>query len=134
MLRPALLSLATLALLSLPAAADGNPIADLIGSNWQLAELDGAAIGGETVSTLEISADRVGGKGGCNTYGGNLETTPTGVRITQTVSTMMACPGLDQEQAFFAALEETRNFVVSNGDLQLLDADGNILARLTAAN
>src|SRR5690606_8368701 len=89
MLRPTLLSLATLALLSLPAAADGDPLADLIGTSWQLTELGGAASAADVTSTLMFSADSVNGNGGCNSYGGKLEPTPNGIAISQTFSTMM---------------------------------------------
>ncbi|MHA6729065.1 META domain-containing protein [Devosia sp. A369] len=134
MLRPTLLSLATLALLSLPAAADGDPLADLIGTSWQLTELGGAASAADVTSTLMFSADSVNGNGGCNSYGGKLEPTPNGIAISQTFSTMMACPGLDQEQAFFAALEATKNFAITGGKLQLLDDGATVLAEFTPAS
>ncbi|KRA40285.1 META domain-containing protein [Devosia sp. Root635] len=129
MLPRTLLSLATLALLSIPAAADGDPLADLIGTNWQLTALDGAPVDAEVTTTLVISADGVGGNGGCNTYGGNLAPTPDGIAITQVFSTMMACDGLAQEQAFFAALEAADGFTLVNGNLHLL-ANGNLVAEL----
>lgn len=130
MLPRTLLSLAALALLSLPATADGNPLAALIGTNWKLAALDGAPVDAKVTSTLVISADSIGGNGGCNTYGGNLAATPDGIAITQVFSTMMACDGLAQEQAFFAALEAADNFALVDGNLHLLDGD-TVLAELT---
>lgn len=133
MLSRTLLSLATLALLSIPAAADGNPLADLIGTSWQLTALDGAPVDAGVTSTLVISADSIGGNGGCNTYGGNLAATPTGIDITQVFSTMMACDGLEQEQAFFAALEATNGFAIVDGNLQLLEG-GTVVAELAPAD
>jgi putative lipoprotein len=129
MLPRTLLSLAALALLSIPATADGDPLADLIGTNWQLTALDGAPVDAAVTTTLVISADRIGGNGGCNTYGGNLAATPDGIDITQVFSTMMACDGLQQEQAFFAALEATDAFAIVDDNLQLL-ANGNVVAEL----
>ncbi len=128
MLRPTLLSLAALLLLSLPASADGDPLADLIGTNWQLTALDGAPVATDTAATLNISADSISGNGGCNTYGGQLASTPTGIAFTQVFTTMMACPNLDREQAYFAALEATENFAITAGKLQLLDGNANVLA------
>ena len=83
MLPRTLLSLAALAMLSIPAAADGSPLADLIGTNWKLTTLDGAPVDAKVTSTLVISADSIGGNGGCNTYGGNLAATPDGIDISQ---------------------------------------------------
>ena len=130
MLPRTLLSLAALALLSLPAAADGNPMADLIGTSWKLTALDGAAVDAKVTSTLVISADSIGGNGGCNTYGGDLAATATGIDISQVFSTMMACDGLDQEQAFFAALEAADNFALVDGNLHLLQGE-TVVAELS---
>ena len=133
MLPRTLLSLAALALLSLPAAADGDPLADLIGTTWQLTALDGTPVAAGVTSTLIISADSIGGNGGCNTYGGNLAATPTGIDISQVFSTMMACDGLQHEQAFFAALEATDGFAIVDGNLQLLEGDA-VVAELAPAD
>ena len=129
MLPRTLLSLTALALLSLPATADGNPLADLIGTSWKLAALDGAPVDAKVTSTLVISADSVGGNGGCNTYGGNLAATPDGIDISQVFSTMMACDGLAQEQAFFA-LEAADNFALVDGNLHLLQGE-TVVAELS---
>ena len=133
MLPRTLLSLAALALLSLPAAADGDPLADLIGTSWQLTALDGTPVAAGVTSTLIISADSIGGNGGCNTYGGNLAATPTGIDISQVFSTMMACDGLAHEQAFFAALEAADAFAIVDGNLQLLEGDA-VVAELAPAD
>ena len=133
MLLRTLLSLAALAMLSIPAAADGSPLADLIGTNWKLTTLDGGPVDATVTSTLAISADSIGGNGGCNTYGGDLTATPTGIDISQVFSTMMACDGLDQEQAFFAALEAANNFAIVDGNLHLLEGDTTV-AELAPGN
>lgn len=127
------LGIAALVMAVFPAAADGPPRAELAGTSWVLATLNGAPVPAEVSPTLVISADRIGGKGGCNTYGGNIEMTPTGIDITNVFSTMMACEGLSHEQAFFAALEATANISTTDGKLQLLDGAGNVLAELTPA-
>lgn len=132
--RSTLLALAAVALLAAPATADGNALAELIGTHWQLTELDGAPVDPGVTSTLNISADSVGGNGGCNTFGGNLAATPGGIDISEVFSTMMACDGLAQEQAFFAALEAADNTVTTDGNLHLLSADGAVLATLAPAN
>jgi putative lipoprotein len=133
MLSRILLSLAALTLLSLPAAADGDRLADIVGTSWKLTALDGTPVAAGVASTLVISADRVGGNGGCNTFGGDLTTTPDGIDISQVFSTMMACDGLQQEQAFFAALEATDDYALVDGNLHLLQ-NGTAVAELAPAS
>lgn len=133
MLPRTLLSLAALTLLAFPAVADGSPLADLTGTSWKLTALDGKPSASDVTSTLIISADSIGGNGGCNTYGGNLVETPAGIDITDVFSTMMACDGLQQEQAFFAALEAADNFALVDGNLQLL-AKGAAIAEFAPAS
>ncbi len=109
-----------------------EPAADAaLEGDWRLIELDGepAAQGFET--TLIVSPGQIGGNGGCNTYGGNLEVTGSKIDITNVFSTMMACEeSLAQEQAFFAALENADSYEIVDGVLQLKGADGTVLARL----
>lgn len=133
MLSRSLLTLAATAALAIPALADGGTLAALTGTNWRLTQLDGQPAAAGVTSTLVISADSVGGNGGCNTYGGDLTETPTGIDISQVFSTMMACDGLSQEQAFFAALEATDAFALVDGNLLLL-ASSAVLAELAPAD
>ena len=133
MLFRTLLTLAAMTTLSLPAVADGDGLATLIGTSWRLTQLDGGPVDPDVTSTLVISADSIGGNGGCNTYGGKLEETPQGIDISEVFSTMMACDGLEQEQAFFAALEAADSFALVDGDLQLLE-NGAVLAQLAPAS
>jgi heat shock protein HslJ len=128
------LALAVLSLLAAPALADGaEAAADLVGTSWKLTNLDGAPTSPEFTSTAIFSADGVGGNGGCNTYGGTLTVTPDGIDITEIMSTMMACDGLAQEQAFFAALEATTGYRIEEGNLLLTGPDDAILAQLAPA-
>ena len=46
---------------------------------------------------------------------------------------MMACDGLAQEQAFFAALEATTGYRIEGGNLLLTGPDDAILAELAPA-
>jgi heat shock protein HslJ len=128
------LTFALAAFLAVPAFADGAEAADdLIGTGWQLTELDGAPTSADFTSTANFSADGVGGNGGCNTYGGTLTVTPDGIDITEIMSTMMACDGLAQEQAFFAALEATTGYRIEDGNLLLTGPDDAVLAQLAPA-
>lgn len=133
MLSRTMLALAAVTTLSLPAVADGDGVAALIGTSWRLTQLDSATVAPNVASTLVISADSIGGNGGCNTYGGKLEDTPNGIDISEVFSTMMACEGLEQEQAFFAALEAADSFALVEGNLHLL-GNGTVLAQLAPAS
>ncbi len=133
MLFRTLLALAAATTLALPAIADGDGVAALIGTTWRLTQIDGGPVAPNVASTLVISADSVGGNGGCNTYGGTLEETPGGIDISEVFSTMMACDGLEQEQAFFAALEAADSFALVEGNLHLLGS-GTVLAQLAPAS
>ena len=129
MLSRTLLTLGALTTLALPALADGEDTVDLAGTTWRLTALAGDPVSPDINSTVIISADSVGGNGGCNTYGGDFKVTPDGIDISQVFSTMMACDGLEQEQAFFAALEAANDFAIVDGNLQLLEG-GTVLAEL----
>ena len=133
MLFRTLLTLAALTTLPLPAVADGDSLTALIGTSWRLTQLDSRPVAPDVASTLIISADSIGGNGGCNSYGGKLEKTPQGIDISEVFSTMMACDGLEQEQAFFAALDAADSFALIDGGLQLLEND-TVLAQLAPAS
>jgi heat shock protein HslJ len=133
MLPRTIFTLAAITALSVPVLADGNEVADLVGTSWKLTQLEGQPVADAVNSTLAISADSVGGNGGCNTYGGDFAQTPDGIDISQVFSTMMACDGLQQEQAFFAALEATDAYALVDGDLHLM-GNGTVLAQLAPAN
>ncbi|MBE0580575.1 META domain-containing protein [Devosia sp.] len=133
MLRRILLALAAALSLSLTAVADGESLATLVGTSWRLTQLDDESVAPAVTATLVISADSIGGNGGCNTYGGNIAATPTGIDITEVFSTLMACDNLEQEQAFLAALEAADAFAMAAGNLQLLE-NGTVLAELAPAN
>lgn len=125
--------LGTLALLASPAVADGAAANDLVGTSWRLVELNGSPADDAVSSTLVISAGNVGGNGGCNTFGGELKLTATSIDISQIISTMMACDGLRQEQAYFAALEAADAYSIVDGDLVLGSPGASNLARLSPA-
>ncbi len=76
---------------------------------------------------------RLGGRGGCNSYGAPYALTTTGIRIGPGVSTQMACaPALmQQELTFLRLLEQVQRFEIRpDGALVLTAGDGRrIVAR-----
>ena len=121
-------------LASSPAFADGPVGTDLMGTSWTLTQLNGAPAATGVTTTLNISADGIGGNGGCNTYGGSLAFPDGKLDISQVMSTMMACeePKMGQEQAFFRVLEAATAYSVDEGTLSLEDNNGTALAVFTA--
>ncbi|MBK6750840.1 MAG: META domain-containing protein [Pyrinomonadaceae bacterium] len=75
--------------------------------------------------TLNIHEEgKLGGKSGCNVYGGNYSMEDGELSITGIISTMMACeePSMQFEQTFFRTLEGAKNFELSNGKLTITNA------------
>ena len=76
----------------------------LVGTEWQLVQLNGRAVKpqeGKFNLTFLAEENRFAGVGACNRLMGKYETTDKGaLRIGPIASTMMACPGMEQEDAF----------------------------------
>jgi heat shock protein HslJ len=115
-----------------------SPTADrpeLNGTAWILTALPGqSAVAGST-PTLRFEGGRVSGTDGCNRYsapytvkGATIEVGPKGA------STQMACPPevMNQANAFMSALTQARGYRVTAGKLELLAADGPVLATFKA--
>jgi para-nitrobenzyl esterase len=106
---------------------------DLERTYWKLTQLDGAPVGGSQTEpnlVLDPTTRRVGGSGGCNHFSGGYQLDGDRIRMSQTVSTMMACAkGLDTEKAFLQTLDQARQWRITGHELELLDSSGNVLAR-----
>jgi heat shock protein HslJ len=112
-------------------APAGDP-PHLDGTAWVLADLPGhARVPGSSI-TLRFESGRASGTDGCNRYsfaytgtGSKLEFQPSGI------STQMACAPelMKQAAAFTTSLTRTKAFGMVSGRLQLLDADGTVVAR-----
>jgi heat shock protein HslJ len=109
----------------------------LVGTTWRLTELDGkpAALGNDgRAATLELTLEgrRVAGFAGCNRMGGSYEVSGDSLTLGPLALTKMACAkGMELEQGFVAALEQTRAYRLSAQGLELLGERGS-LARLEA--
>lgn len=107
----------------------------LVGTAWTL---DSIATGTDAVSSVIAGTEataafgddgKVGGTGGCNTYGGTYTVDGTTIAIVDIASTQMACQGGigDQEQAFFAGLSKAASFTIDGASLTLYDDQGAML-------
>ena len=106
---------------------------------WKLTELNGLAIADaedgkkEIYITLKSQDSTLVAFAGCNGVGGNYElTTGNRVRFSNMISTMLACPELDTENAFKKVLETVDNYTISGGMLSLNKARMAPLARFKA--
>lgn len=115
-----------------PAPAAPSPeapaILKLTGKDYRISAIGGQPVSGQRPMTVKFGEDgRVGGFGGCNTYGGSFGESDGKITFGDLISTMMAC--LDpragaQEGALYAAFKGTATFAPG--------ADGKVI--LTGEN
>jgi putative lipoprotein len=121
--------------LSLVAGCRSTPPAQpLPGTTWLAEDLGGRGVLDRVLTTLTFERDSmVVGSAGCNRYSAPAELDGAGLRFGQAAATRRACPPavMDQEQRFFAALDETRRYRREGSKLWLLDEQGRPVARLT---
>ena len=120
-------------------ASEPKAEADGPHGNWLAQRISGRQVEGRVRSTLSIAPDgSVGGRGGCNGFGGRATIRGGDISFVNLNSTLMACSdraAMTQEQRFFAALQGTRKWRVDGAgrQLTLLDAGGSSLAVLGRA-
>ncbi len=127
-----LLFIAILLIATACTVANGGSTTLTVPSKWKLesfgkAGSEASIVQGSTV-TLEFNADgQVTGSGGCNSYGGKYEIQGSTIKITEVVSTLMACADEavnKQEAQYFKALESASGFEVSADKLTILYDNG----------
>lgn len=66
---------------------------------------------------------KIGGRSGCNVYGGSYSVEDGKLKISELISTMMACdePTMQFEQTFFRTLEGATEFTAESWKLTLTD-------------
>lgn len=117
-----------------------RPDASLVETRWKLVELNGKPVvpvpgGRQNVACMLLKSDgsRVEGSGGCNRFFGSCELKPGNrIRFSKLGSTMMACPGIEREAAFFRVLEAADGYALDGDTLQLHKARMVPLARFEA--
>ena len=108
-----------------------DSLAALDGTAWVLTTLPGQALVPGTSVTARFEGGRIQGTDGCNRY--TVPYTQTGRTLQvgpQGASTQMACPPevSQQADAFMGVLTRSSAHRVEGGRLQLLAADGAVLA------
>ncbi|MEC5398516.1 META domain-containing protein [Uliginosibacterium sp. H1] len=119
-----------------------QPVADapLENTYWKLVSL-----GNETVTVadarrephliLQARERRVAGSGGCNRFTGGYTLDGQALSFSRVAGTLMACvQGGEYEAAFLKTLSATTRWRVDAGQLELIDAQGAVLARFVAVH
>ena len=101
---------------------------------WKLVSLRGQPVEAtpgrqEAHLILQTAQRRLVGSGGCNRMMGSYTLDGESLRLGNVAGTRMACPaGMEQEQAFQAALAQVARWRYEGPRLALLDAHGAMLA------
>jgi len=107
----------------------------LEGSSWILASLNGVEPLPDTTITASFDVDgTVNGTDGCNRYGAVYEVDGDNISITLGPTTLMACPEpiMNQAAEYAAALGAAATYQIQGEALELLDAEGGVVATFTA--
>ena len=88
---------------------------------WKLIEVRGNAVEVNPVFPQEAyiiftkEGNVVNGRGGCNSFRGTYTLTgETQIKLSQVISTMMACPDMELESQFLPILEMADNYTISS--------------------
>jgi heat shock protein HslJ len=133
---------ATLTATGTPSATPGadNPLA---GTAWRVtayynpSNLGGMAsvLGGTSLTAAFASSGQISGSAGCNSYSGSYVVDGSLLAITPMASTMMACDTpegiMEQETAFLAALASAGSYAIDGGQLNILNASGQLVVLLS---
>ncbi len=113
----------------------GGGGAELTGISWRPVSVGDQEIPEDSGLYILFEVDgSIKGHGGCNSFFGSLEQSPSGLAVGQLGSTRMACPEeiMGRERAFMYAVQKTRDFKFGIGGMSMLDENGNVLATFVA--
>lgn len=116
---------------NLPAPVPSTTSRNLSGIEWKLTRVEGKAVENEkSVIRFDGQNSRVSGNGGCNSFGGTLTRDSNQIKISQIISTKMACVNqntMQIEYDFFRNLERVTSFHIRSGKLYLSAGDAIVL-------
>lgn len=104
----------------------GTHSTPLENTEWQLTQLNGKAITGESIPTLTLSSDenRAYGYNGCNRYFGEYRINGNKLELGRVASTMMACmDSMALEREFMDALNSASIYKLNGKTLELYQGD-----------
>jgi heat shock protein HslJ len=104
----------------------------LPGTTWGVEQIDDRPADHAAATLRFVSDTRVAGRAGCNQYAGALQLGTDTIRISEALSTRMACAPevMEQEARFLAAATAARTFRRDGERLLLLDDAGRVRVRL----
>ena len=113
------------------ASSGGHDLARAVeGHGWLATTIGGKQVIAGTSVTLKIEGGRVGGKAGCNGYGGPVEILDDRITFGSLFSTEMACVAngvMEQEQRYLSLLQgATRGDLSSDGALTITTPGGTL--------
>ena len=103
--------------------------ASFSGTQWKLTLIEGQpVVDSKAFIKFDEQNKRAGGNGGCNSFGGTLTKNGNQIKISQIISTKMACQnGSDVENEFFRNLDRADRFEISGDQLRLMAGNQTIL-------
>ncbi|MEO8038716.1 MAG: META domain-containing protein [Betaproteobacteria bacterium] len=119
-------------------SAPASP-SSLLDTEWTLVRLGTEPIvpsRDQSAPSLRFSGDgTIAGFGGCNRLTSRYRIDGDDILLGPTAATRLACPGtMETEAAFLLALDATNAWRLHDGQLELLDNEGRLLARFKAQN
>ena len=112
-----------------PQEPPAPPISAIANIDWRLTSIGNQPVASDAKASFMVGEDgRVGGSGGCNRYFAQAEIAGNRIDISAIASTRMACAsnGLEEaEDAFFAALNSAKSYVIDGDTLSLIDGGGH---------
>jgi len=117
-----------------PPADEGVKMEDHL---WMLTSINGSPLIEDSLITLEFESDQAVGLGGCNRYFSGFTVNNSQITFGTVGSTMMFCempPGvMEQESAYFNALQEAATYEIEAQQLKISNASGDIALVYDAA-
>ena len=111
-----------------------KPNATLENTRWRLLTAKGIEITmqegqEESYLLLEADSNRARGFSGCNNFSGSYQVDGSKLSFSQVATTMKMCPkGMENEQMFQTAINETTGYELAGENLKLVDGSGAELA------
>ena len=117
-------------------AAVTAPDVSLRNTYWKLVELNGGQVQpgeGKELHLVIRGDDRVTGYSGCNQFMGSVSVAGDGLAFGPVAGTRRMCENvMEQENAFLLALENAHRHAISGEDMQVTDANGEVVMRFVA--
>lgn len=129
-----IISIASIVALTILVSAQKNKNVDnkpLKGTVWELEKISGfemEKLEKKPFIVFSEGDNKINGLGGCNTYAGKYQAEGNKLKMTDVLSTMMACvPGMETENRFMASINKVNEYEIKDGLLMLKQNDTILL-------